>query len=218
MAIVGRFLEPRGSASASLPSRTGEHGRLRSAGPAGPVLRRHRRQHGLDGQPLHVGPQDPPRRRLHAARRGRQAARPQRDRLQRSGCGKRSRTCRWSSAASRPACAASPTTITGRRRCAARSCWTRAPTCCSTATPSAPWPKSRTASPGGEAIEHITDVRGTAFLRNRVPDGCVEIDSTHLDTPGRLIRRWTPTRWNRARPPRRKRPRTGCRWCDSCAR
>jgi uncharacterized radical SAM protein YgiQ len=39
---------------------------------------------------------------------------------------------------------------------------------------------------GGETIEDITDVRGTAFLRDRVPAGWVEIDSTHLDTPGRL--------------------------------
>jgi uncharacterized radical SAM protein YgiQ len=38
----------------------------------------------------------------------------------------------------------------------------------------------------GEAIDRITDVRGSAFLRDRVPAGWVEIDSTHLDTPGRL--------------------------------
>jgi uncharacterized radical SAM protein YgiQ len=38
----------------------------------------------------------------------------------------------------------------------------------------------------GEAISAITDVRGTAFLQNRVPSGWIEIDSTHLDTPGRM--------------------------------
>jgi uncharacterized radical SAM protein YgiQ len=38
----------------------------------------------------------------------------------------------------------------------------------------------------GERIEDVTDVRGTAFTRKATPDGWVEIDSTHLDTPGRL--------------------------------
>jgi len=38
----------------------------------------------------------------------------------------------------------------------------------------------------GEKIESITDVRGTAFVRNGLPEGWTEIDSTHLDTPGSL--------------------------------
>ena len=38
----------------------------------------------------------------------------------------------------------------------------------------------------GEAIRDITDVRGTVFAAKRVPDGWIEIDSTHLDTPGPL--------------------------------
>lgn len=38
----------------------------------------------------------------------------------------------------------------------------------------------------GEAIEGINDLRGTAFTRRAIPDGWVEIDSTHLDTPGPL--------------------------------
>jgi uncharacterized radical SAM protein YgiQ len=38
----------------------------------------------------------------------------------------------------------------------------------------------------GEAIGDITDVRGTAFLRDRTPGGWIEVDSTHLDTPGRV--------------------------------
>ena len=38
----------------------------------------------------------------------------------------------------------------------------------------------------GEAIHDITDVRGTAFVRKAVPDGWIEIDSTHLDAPGPL--------------------------------
>ena len=49
---------------------------VQGAGPTEPVLRRHRRQHGFDDQPLHRRPQDPQRRRLHAGRRRRQAARP----------------------------------------------------------------------------------------------------------------------------------------------
>jgi len=36
-----------------------------------------------------------------------------------------------------------------------------------------------------EPVESITDVRGTALLRG-VPEGWIEIASTHLDTPGRL--------------------------------
>jgi uncharacterized radical SAM protein YgiQ len=38
----------------------------------------------------------------------------------------------------------------------------------------------------GESIEAITDLRGTVFTRKAVPEGWVEIDSTHLDTPGAL--------------------------------
>jgi uncharacterized radical SAM protein YgiQ len=38
----------------------------------------------------------------------------------------------------------------------------------------------------GEDIADIRDVRGTAFLRNELPEDWVEIDSTHLDTPGKL--------------------------------
>jgi uncharacterized radical SAM protein YgiQ len=38
----------------------------------------------------------------------------------------------------------------------------------------------------GESISAIDDVRGTAFVRRRTPGGWIEIDSTHLDLPGRL--------------------------------
>ncbi|MCG3146132.1 MAG: hypothetical protein HONDAALG_03987 [Gammaproteobacteria bacterium] len=47
---------------------------VQGAGPAEPVLRHHRRQHGLDGQPLHRRPPHPQRRRVHGGRRGREAA------------------------------------------------------------------------------------------------------------------------------------------------
>src|SRR5271155_5779832 len=38
----------------------------------------------------------------------------------------------------------------------------------------------------GESIEQITDLRGTSFARKGHPEGWIEIDSTHLDTPGPL--------------------------------
>jgi len=38
----------------------------------------------------------------------------------------------------------------------------------------------------GESIDDITDVRGTVFLRKGLPEGWIEIDSTHLDAPGPL--------------------------------
>ena len=38
----------------------------------------------------------------------------------------------------------------------------------------------------GEAIRDIRDVRGTGFMRKAVPEGWTEIDSTGLDTPGRV--------------------------------
>ncbi|HTP39864.1 MAG TPA: YgiQ family radical SAM protein [Steroidobacteraceae bacterium] len=38
----------------------------------------------------------------------------------------------------------------------------------------------------GESIEALTDVRGTVFTRRAIPEGWIEIDSTHLDAPGPL--------------------------------
>jgi uncharacterized radical SAM protein YgiQ len=38
----------------------------------------------------------------------------------------------------------------------------------------------------GETIEEINDLRGTAFVRKKPADGFIEIDSTHIDAPGRL--------------------------------
>ena len=39
---------------------------------------------------------------------------------------------------------------------------------------------------GGERIDEITDLRGTAFVRKAIPQDLIEIDSTHLDAPGPL--------------------------------
>jgi uncharacterized radical SAM protein YgiQ len=44
----------------------------------------------------------------------------------------------------------------------------------------------------GERIGAITDLRGTAFVRKSTPEGWIEIDSTHLDTPGPLNPRIDP--------------------------
>ena len=38
----------------------------------------------------------------------------------------------------------------------------------------------------GEPVADITDVRGTALIRNDTPDGWWEIDSTRIDRPGRI--------------------------------
>jgi uncharacterized radical SAM protein YgiQ len=38
----------------------------------------------------------------------------------------------------------------------------------------------------GEALSDISDIRGTVFARNGLPQGWIEIDSTHLDAPGAL--------------------------------
>jgi uncharacterized radical SAM protein YgiQ len=37
-----------------------------------------------------------------------------------------------------------------------------------------------------EPIESITDIRGTAAMRRGQPEGWAEIDSTHIDTPGKV--------------------------------
>jgi uncharacterized radical SAM protein YgiQ len=38
----------------------------------------------------------------------------------------------------------------------------------------------------GEKIDEIDDLRGTAFVRRKPAEGFIEIDSTHVDAPGRL--------------------------------
>ena len=40
----------------------------------------------------------------------------------------------------------------------------------------------------GEAIEQITDVRGTSFVRCDTPEGWMEVDSTRIDRPGKIDR------------------------------
>ncbi|UAW99979.1 YgiQ family radical SAM protein [Halopseudomonas nanhaiensis] len=38
----------------------------------------------------------------------------------------------------------------------------------------------------GEAVQSITDVRGTAFVRKDTPEGWFELDSTRIDRPGKI--------------------------------
>ena len=122
MALVGRLLEAQGFRVGILSQpdwRDVEA--FRALGRPDRHVGRDGRQHGLDGQPVHVGPADAPRRRLLAGRRGRAAAGSRADRLRADAAARRSPTCRSSSAASRPACGGSPTTTTGRTRCGGRS-------------------------------------------------------------------------------------------------
>ncbi|MCB1320189.1 MAG: YgiQ family radical SAM protein, partial [Leptospiraceae bacterium] len=44
----------------------------------------------------------------------------------------------------------------------------------------------------GESVDELTDIRGTAFMRKTVPDGWLEIDSTSVDEPGKLIEHADP--------------------------
>ncbi len=63
------------------PARLAFGRRLQAAGQAEPVLRRHRRQHGFDGQPLYRRQENPLHRRLHARCGAGQAPGPRGDRL-----------------------------------------------------------------------------------------------------------------------------------------
>jgi uncharacterized radical SAM protein YgiQ len=44
----------------------------------------------------------------------------------------------------------------------------------------------------GRTIESMTDIRGTAFFRRSIPEKWVEIDSTRMDTPGRVDAKINP--------------------------
>ena len=82
MAIIGRLLEAQGFRVGIIAQPDWQSAEpFKALGQPSAVLRRHRRQHGFDGQPLYRGPPAAPQRQLHAGRRGRQAARPRGDRL-----------------------------------------------------------------------------------------------------------------------------------------
>ena len=44
----------------------------------------------------------------------------------------------------------------------------------------------------GEKVEDIQDIRGTAFLRKKIPEGWEEVASTHLDRPGKIEKHVDP--------------------------
>ena len=72
MAIIGRLLEAQGFRVGIIAQPDWQSAEpFRALGKPQAVLRRHRRQHGFDGQPLHVGPSAAPRRQLHRRRRRR---------------------------------------------------------------------------------------------------------------------------------------------------
>ena len=186
MAVIGRVLEAQGFRVGIIAQPDWHSARaVQGAGQAEPVLRRHRRQHGFDDQPLHGGPQDPQRRRLHAGRRGRQAAGPRRRSCTRSAAAKPSTTCPIviGGIEAQPAPHRALRLLAGQGAPLDPASMPSA-TCCCTATPSARSSRSRTGSPQGEPVQHITDVRGTAFVRAATPEGWFEIDSTDVDTPG----------------------------------
>ena len=57
MAIIGRVLEAQGFRVGIIAQPDWHSAEpFAAAGPAEPVLRHHRRQHGFDGEPLHLGP------------------------------------------------------------------------------------------------------------------------------------------------------------------
>ncbi len=153
---------------------------VRRARPPEPVLRHHRGEHGLDGEPLHRGPAHPQRRRVHAGRRRRQAAGPLRHRLRAARARSLQRRADRRSAESRLRCDASRTSTTGRRRCAARSCSTPRPICSCSATPSARSARSRTGSPPARA--HRRHHR-PARHRVRAPVPAARLDRDRLDAP-----------------------------------
>jgi uncharacterized radical SAM protein YgiQ len=62
---------------------------------------------------------------------------------------------------------------------------------------------------GGERIEDLTDLRGTAFVRRAAPAGWVEIDSAHLDAPGPLNRPVDPYAMGDTVPPPAAAPTAG---------
>lgn len=44
----------------------------------------------------------------------------------------------------------------------------------------------------GEDVKQLTDIRGTAFIRKQAPSGWLEVESTSIDQPGKLIEHADP--------------------------
>ena len=169
---------PRRSPTGGAPSRSG-------ARPPGGHVGRHRRQHGLDGQPLHRRQAAAARRRLHAGRRGRPAPRSRGGRLRAAlprGLPRRpdrARRHRGQPAPDRPLrllVRQGPAVGAARRQGRPARLRQRR----------ARHRRDRAPPGAGEPVEAIRDLRGTAFSRptGPPPEGWTEIDSREVDTPG----------------------------------
>ena len=150
------------------PARLEERRRLARAGPPPALLRRERREHGLDDQPLHGEPEASQRRRLLAGRPHRAPARPADADLRAALPRGVPRRARGRSAASRRRCAASRTTTTGAtwsgRRCSSRA----RPTSSCYGMGEAPIVRDRAPPRRGRAgVAALRDLRGVAYLLGR---------------------------------------------------
>ena len=123
------------SRSASLRSRTGmATADFTALGRTAPVLRRHRRQHGFDGEPVYRGPSGAQRRCLYAGGHGRQTPRPQRHRLFAANPGAYKRRPDRDRRHRGELCGASRISIIGPSTCGAPCCSTPRRTCWCMAT------------------------------------------------------------------------------------
>ncbi len=189
MALVGRLLEaPRVPGRHPRPARLAASAApFRALGRPNAVLGRDRREHGLDGQPLHQRPEDPQRRRVLARRRRRAAPRSLGHRLRPAlprGVRRRAAGDRRHRGEPAPHRALRLLVRQGPALGPARHA---APTCWSTATPSARSSRSRTGSPPAPPIDgHPRPARHRVHRRPAAGRRSSEIDSTTLDRPGQV--------------------------------
>ncbi len=179
MAIVGRVLESQGFRVGIIAQpdwrSTADFERL---GAPKLFFGDHGRQHGLDGEPLHGGPARAPRRRVHAGRRRRKAARPQRARLLAARARGVSETpIVIGGIEVEPAPYRALRLLAGEGAPLDR-CSTRARTCSCSATASGRSSRSRIGSRPARSRPRSRNVRGTAFARQR---GRRRLDRDRLD-------------------------------------
>ena len=180
MAIIGRLLEAAGIRVGILEQPDWHRRGMRSPklGRARPDVRHDRRQHGLDGEPLHLRPAHPQRRRLHPARRRGRAP---------------TRSVIVYSQRVREAYKDVPVVVGGieasLRRIAHFDYWSEKVRRSVLLDAKADLLVYGNAErqigeiahrlAAGTPIDEIRDLRGTAFVRKATPEGWTEIDSTH---------------------------------------